>query len=414
MKRTRLLALLLIGAFAAMMPQGAQAEGTAVCTPITNTATVNYTVGTVSQAPKDGVATPFNVASKVNLEVTTTDGSWIPVIPGTGDKLSYLTFKVKNTGNTVQDYKLSALTKVNGTYTVWAANDVVDDFDATGVSVFVETTGAGYVAGDDTKTYIDELAPEGEVTVYIVATGTPALALTLVDGNEAVYALLAKTAQGGVANTEGDETTELLTAGVCNAPIVLADTAAGTGPDDGLKDGDDSSRSAFKVASARIAIDKVATTIWDPINYNNDPKAIPGALVRYVVTVSNHADATASAKLSTIGDTLITNLTMDPDLKTVDLGTATPTREYVTTAGYGFKANVTGTRIGDNGGLVAGTPKYYTTSSSADGIDLSGQAITATLTTLLPIDAAGANPDYVAGELKPGETLTLTFNVYIN
>lgn len=405
--------MLVVAAMTTLTPQWAKAEGTPVCTPITNTATISYEVGTVPQDDIDGVANSFNVASKVNLEVTTTDLGHVSVVPGTGTLLKVLTFEVKNTGNTVQDYKLSALTKVDGTYSVWGVNDVVDNFSADGVTVRVESGATpDFQDDEDTATYIDELDPDAIATVYIVATGAPAFALTLVNGDEAAYALLTKTAQGGDDLTEGAETTELLTAGACNAPIVLADIAAGTGPEDGDLDGDDSAYSAFIVATAEISIDKVATTIWDPINYNDQPKAIPGAIVQYVVTIENAGTAASSATLTTIGDTLIGSLAFDPDLKTLNLNTATPTREYLASAGYGFKANVTGFRTGDNSGLVAGVDKYYTT-STADGIDLAGQAITATLSTVLPIDDGGANPDYTAGELKPGETLTLTFNVVI-
>lgn len=415
MKRTRLTALLLAGALVALSPLSVLAAGTPVCLPITNTATINYEVGGVGQAPIDGVAVPFNVASKVNLTVVTTNASpGVSVVPGTGTLQAYLTFTVKNDGNTVQDYSLSAITKGAATYTVWAANDSVDNFNATGVSVFVESDATvGYQAAQDTATYIDELAPDGTKTVYIVATGAPAIALALSNGDKAVYALLAKTAQGGSAATEGAETTTALTAGACSAPIVLADTAAGNGPEDGALDGDDSAYSVFVVSSADITINKVATTLWDPINYNGvNKKAIPGAIVQYVVTIENNALATSSATLTSIGDTLIASLAIDPDLLTNFTTPATPAAENA--AGKGFKALVTGARTNSSAGansLAAGVAKYYTTTSSADGIDIAGQAITATLATLLPIDTGGLG--YTAGELKPGETFTLTFNVVI-
>jgi hypothetical protein len=414
MKRTRLTALLLAGALVALSSLSALAAGTPVCSSITNTARVNYDVGGVGQTPIDGVAVPFNVASKVNLTVVTTNAApGVTVVPGTGTLQAYLTFTVQNDGNTVQDYSLSAITKGAATYSVWAANDSVDNFNAAGVSVFVESGATvGYQAAQDTATYIDELAPNGTKTVYIVATGAPAIALALSNGNKAVYALLAKTAQGGSAGSEGAETTTALTAGVCGAPIVLADTAAGSGPADGALDGDDSAYSVFVVSSADISIDKVATTLWDPINYDISPKAIPGAIVQYVVTIGNDPLATSSATLTTIGDTLIASLAIDPDLKTGALGTATPTPE--SGPGKGFKAEVSGARTNSSAGansLAAGVAKYYTTTSSADGVDIAGQAITATLATLLPIDAGGLG--YTAGELKPGETFTLTFNVVI-
>ncbi|PKN13137.1 MAG: hypothetical protein CVU69_03830 [Deltaproteobacteria bacterium HGW-Deltaproteobacteria-4] len=413
MKRTRLSAFLLAAAFAAMTPLSALAAGTPVCTDITNTASLTYAVGGVTQPVENGTATPFEVASKVNLTVITADAApGVSVVPGTGTLQAVLEFTVTNIGNTVQDYILTPVTKANGTYTVWAANDSVDTFNASGVVVVVESGDAVGYDVLDVATYIDELAPDTSRTVYIVATGTPAIAVALANGSKAVYALNANTAAGGTAAALGAETTNASTYNGpgCTAavPVVLADTAAGTGPEDGNLDGADSAYSVFVVSSADISVNKVATTLWDPINYTTTPKAIPGAIVQYVVTITNDAGAPSSATLTSIGDTLIASLLMDADLLTDFSTPATPAAESA--AGSGFKASVTGSRIGNAGSGLAGgnVAKYYTTTSDADGVELSGQAITATLATLLPAEAS-----YTVGELKPGEVFTLTFNVII-
>jgi hypothetical protein len=412
MKRSSLSTLLLSVAFAAFTAQAALAAGTPVCTDITNSATLTYAVGGVTQPVETGTAAPFEVASKVNLTVVTTNAApGVSVVPGTGTLQAVLTFTVKNEGNTVQDYILTPVTKGNGTYTVWAANDSIDTFNATGVSVFVESGAtAGYQAAEDTATYIDELAPDATKTVYIVATGTPAIAVALANGSKAVYALNANTAAGGAAGSLGAETTNASTyngAGcLAPVPVVLADTVAG--PEDVALDGAHSAYSVFVISSADISVDKVATTLWDPINYNTTPKAIPGAIVQYVVTITNAAGAPTSATLTTIGDTLIGSLLMDADLLTNFTTPATPAAESA--AGSGFKASVTGSRVGNAGSGLAGgnVAKYYTTTSSADGVDLAGQSITATMATLLPAEVG-----YTVGELKPGEVFTLTFNVII-
>ena len=412
MKRSRLSALLLAAAFAAMTPLSAKAAGTPVCTDITNTASLTYAVGGVDQPVANGTAEPFDVASKVNLTVVTTNAApGVSVVPGTGTLQAVLTFTVKNEGNTVQDYILTPVTKVNGTYSVWATNDSVDTFNAGGVVVVVESGDAVGYDVLDVATYIDELKPTDPAkTVYIVATGTPAIAVALANGSKAVYALNANTAAGGAAGSQGAETTNASTYTDVNClnpvPVVLADTVAG--PEDVALDGAHSAYSVFVVSSADISVDKVATTLWDPINYDTTPKAIPGAIVQYVVTITNAAGAPTSATLTSIGDTLIGSLLMDADLLTDFSTPATPAAEFA--AGSGFKASVTGSRVGNAGsGLAGGVAEYYTTTSSADGVDLAGQSITATLATLLPAEA----PNYTAGELKPGEVFTLTFNVII-
>jgi len=411
MKRSRLAALLLAAALAAMTPLSALAAGTPVCADITNTATLTYEVGTVPQPNKSAASTPFDVASKVDLTVITEDAApGITVVPGTGTLQAVLEFTVTNTGNTVQDYILSTVDKVGGTHAVWAPGDSADTFSAAGVVVVVESGDAAGYDALDVATYIDELAPDAPKTVYIVATGTPAIAVALANGSKAVYALVANSAAGGATGVLGAETTNASTyngAG-CTAPVpvVLADIA-GTGPEDISLDGADSAYSVFVVSSADISVNKVATTLWDPINYDTTPKAIPGAIVQYVVTITNAALAPSSATLTSIGDTLIASLAMDPDLLTDFTTPATPAAESA--AGSGFKASVTGTRVGNAGsGLAANVAKYYTTTSTADGVDLAGQSITATLATLLPAEAG-----YTVGELKPGEVFTLTFNVII-
>lgn len=405
--------MFMAGALAVMTPQWAQAAGTAVCTSITNTARVNYDVGGITQTPIDGVAAAFNVASKVNLTVTTTDLTFVTVSPGA--TAGVLTFTVKNDGNAVQDYALTGVAKANGAWTVFG-NSETDNFNGAAFNVYVESgANAGYQAAEDTATFIDELAPtDAAKNVYVVITGAPAVALARANGDIAVYSLLANTHDGGVAGGAiGAETTNSSTAGACAAPVVLADLVDGTDDEASANPtGDHSARSAFKVLSAMISINKVPTTIWDPINYNSSPKAIPGAIVQYVVTVANAGGAASSATLTTIGDTLIGSLAIDPNLLTNFTTPATPTAESAN--GSGFKAAVTGsTRVGAAGSALANNvAEFYTTTSSADGVDIAGQVITATLSTLLPVDAGGGSP-YTAGELKPGETFTLTFNVII-
>ena len=59
-----------------------------------------------------------------------------------------------------------------------------------------------------------------------------------------------------------------------------------------------------------------------------------------------------------------------------------------------------------------GTPQYFTTTSSVDGVDHDGSAVggVVTATGALVLPAEGA---YAAGELQAGESVTLTFNVIV-
>lgn len=399
--------MFLVGALAVMMPQWAQAAGTAVCTTISNTADLDYTVGGVPQAQLHGTTSGANiitVASKVNLTVTAVEASFVSVTPGATQGV--LTFTVKNEGNTVQDYALTGAALSGGVTELFnsGAGSATDNFNGAAYSVFVETAGgAGYQSGSDTTDFIENLAPDATATVYVVISGSPAVLLSQLNGDVAAYSLLAETHVGGTVGL-GANTTTATTVGACSAPVVLADTAAGTGPDDGDLDGDDSARGAFQVVSAILTITKTATTIWDPINYDGaDAKSIPGALVRYVVTVSN-ANGAADATLTTIGDALAGSLTMDPDLL---VAANSPTLSAENAAGNGFKVVVTAA-----GRATNGANQYFTTvnDSPDDGVLIAGQNITADLAKILPVEAGYAT----AGLLKANESFTLTFNVTIN
>lgn len=424
----RVLTLLLAGALAALTPQWTMAAGTPACTPITNTALVDYKVGTVDQPQGSGVAPSFLVGNKVMVTVEKKDAAAVPVVTnGSAAQLvaasSYLTFTVTNAGNALQDYTLSASALVGADDPFGGA---ADSFDLSGVTAYVDVNNnLTYDAGDTATTLLavnpdttyGANAAAGTRTVFVVPTGaSPVVLAAQANGTQSVYALEAVSNKGnGSADsveTNSNGTIYKIGGGTCTADIVLAEDTHTSNVAGELKwDGKDNARNTFKVGTAVLTIEKTATTIWDPVNYDGlDAKSIPGALVRYVITIENGAGA-ASAKLTTISDTLVASLVMDPDLKTNFATPATPAAESA--AGSGFKAMVTGgTRAGDSSGLADSAAKYYTTTSSVDGIDLSGQLITATLATILPADAGGGSA-YEAGELKAGETLTITFNAVI-
>lgn len=379
--KNRLLLMFLIGALAVMAPQWAMAL-TPACTPIANTAALTYSVGGVSQTGINST-TSFTVGNKVNLTVTRTDASYVSVPPGATNQA--LTFLVTNTGNANQRYVISYTEPVG----VADPFGGTDNFNAT-------TPGIGAVSTASVTTGV--IAPGGTYAATIVSN----IPIARVDNDIAVYGLLARTYKvDGTTIETGSAGSITSSYGTCSADIVLGD-AAGTDDPTGLRDGADSIRGAYKVASSVLSFSKTATTIWDPVNYNVLPKAIPGALIRYVVTISNAVGA-ATATLATITDALSTNLAMDPDLK-VASAVAFASLANESAAGKGFKI-ATG---GSSTRASATTPLYFTTTADGDGVGISGQNITATMTTALPAEGT-----YTAGELKAGESVTLTFNVII-
>lgn len=296
----RYLTLLLSGAIGALTPQWTMAAGTPACTSISNQATVGYKVGTVDQADVTSAAATFLVGNKVRLDVVTSDAA-----PGVtvyqGGSNGVLTFTVTNTGNKVQDY---ALTTVNVATTGTAfGGGVTDEFDAGAATAYVESGATlGYQAGEDTAAFIDELGPDSTKTVYVIVAGPVPLQS---NGDNALYGLIATTHRGGAAGGAIGALVVNGETGACGEDTVFADLLASTGPDDAEKDGKDSDRSGLVVsASANLTVAKTSAVYADPVNGTTGPKAIPGAVVTYTITVTNPGASTATASSVSITDSL--------------------------------------------------------------------------------------------------------------
>jgi len=394
-----------LGPVLALTFGAAHATGTPSGTTVSNTATLNYTVGGVAQASIGssptgntsgaGTATTFVVDKKVNLTVTANDATFVAVSPGATAQVT--TFTVTNTGNDPQDFALSSIQEASGT-TLFGGTD---NFNATSCSQFVESGAtAGYQAAQDTATFIGSLASGASSTVYVVCT----IPASQVNGDIAVVALLATAKVAGSGGTGAlTQTAGANTAGV---DTVFADDA---GSDDAVRDAAFSARDAYKVTASTLTITKTAAPLCDPFNALVNPKEIPGSIVRYTITVSNAAGAGASAILTTLTDAPSASVTFDANLVTGAGGGAgcsssagTPLRA----AGFGFQVqSSTGGRA--LGGAAASG--FFTTANDGDGADLNAGTITINFAAALP--AGGA---YTAGELKAGETATVVYNVTVN
>ena len=391
----------------------AHALGTAAGTAITNLATLNYSVGGAAQTAIGsseagnttgaGTATSFVVDNKINLLVATTDTTLVSVVPGltgvTGanpnSALQVTTFTVSNTGNSVQDYSLAAANLGNGT-TLFGGTD---NFDGTSCVARVESGATPGYDATDTATFIDELPANGVKLVYVIC----AIPVARINNDVAVVSLTATALVGGTAG-QGAALVETTGANTAGIDIVFAD---GAGTDDLARNANYSARGAFKVVTATLTVTKLVAAVCDPFNGSTNPKNIPGTFVRYTITIAN--TGAASATLSTVGDTLTNLVTFDANLITGAGGPATAsttcaaaTGTPTSAAGSGFLVPVVGTR--------AGFPKYFTTTSTVDGIDLTGgNVVNVNFGLVLPVESG-----YTAGELKATESVSVIYQVLIN
>ena len=413
-------------AIALSFSQSAWAIGTASNTTISNLATLNYSVGGTAQAAIGssaagntagaGTATSFLVDKKVNLTVVETNSA--PTIVAPGQLGAVTTFTVTNTGNDPQDFSLSAVGNIASGSTIFNnTTTLTDNFDATACTTFVESGAtAGYQAAQDTATFIDELTANGAgstATVYVVCNIPAAQANNSVAIVElTAVARTGGTAGGAVGAALANNTASANTAAVDNVfadAAVAAVNADGTIPVQAGNDATGIARDAYKVSAAILTVSKTQSIVCDPVNGTTNQHNIPGAVVRWTITISNAAGA-GSANLATVTDGLdITNTTIDPNLITgagalpASCASATGTAENA--AGRGFKMSVAGS-------ARTGFPKFFTTTSSVDGADFVTPNVNIDYAVAMPVDPAGAG--YTAGELKGGESVTLYFNATIN
>ena len=283
-------------ALAAVGSVPAFAAGTTAGTSITNTATINYQVGGVAQAPvADGDT--FVVDRKIDLTVAEVGSATTVVVPGqTGVATA---FTVTNTSNQVLDFALTATQTAGGT----AAHGGTDNFDLTGVSIFRDTNGNGtYDAGTDTAvTFIDELAADASVTLFVVGS-VPAGRVT---NDVANIRLTATAREGGASGSQGAAITQTVGANTAGVDTVFADAA---GVADAARDGAHSDDDDYTVQTAALSVDKRSIIVSDPVNGTTNPKLIPGAVVEYCIAISNAAGG-ASATNIAVSDVLPSGIT---------------------------------------------------------------------------------------------------------
>jgi len=282
--KPNLFSLLFVCLLALGVAQTANAVGTVSGTSVENSATVDYQVGGVVQNQIFSDTAIFVVDNMIDLTVATFDGAAVIVVPG--DTMQVLTYTLTNTGNTVQDYSFTAAGAA-GTFF-----GVLDNFDALNVLVFVDGNANGtYEQLIDVGIYADELAIDASIAVFIVAD----IPIAQIDGDGALYDLIAQTAQGGVPASQGADILTDDSAIIDDPATIQTVFADGAGSADGIYDGRFSSRDVYVVGSAILLVTKISAVTNDPFNLGVNPKAVPGATILYTMNVANTGTVAANA-----------------------------------------------------------------------------------------------------------------------
>ena len=292
MTRTmRLLATASVLAVAGVAASPAFAAGTTAGTTITNTVTVNFQVGGVSQNSVSASDT-FTVDRKINLVVAQLGSTTTSVSPG--QTAAVTSFTVTNSSNAPLDFALAVTQSSGGT----ASHGGTDNFDVTNVKMYVDTNSNGvYDPGVDTQiTYLDEVAADATKTVFVVAD----IPLGRATGDVANVRLTATAAEPGGAGSLGATVVQTAGANTSGMDTVFADTNAnGNIAGDGKSFAEDD----YTVLAAALTATKTSKIISDPVNGTTNPKMIPGATVEYCIAVSNGAGSATATNVA-LSDTL--------------------------------------------------------------------------------------------------------------
>ena len=402
--RASAVAVLFLTAFAG----AAHAGGTAAGTSITNSATLDYKIGNVTQSQicssvsgnSDlqnclAKATAFTVDNKIDVLVAVKDTGAVTAVPG---GVAYVQFDVSNKGNLAQTLALEWFHATSATFGSTTHTDTLNP-----TSCVIRDSNDAAISNDRISFAIDELKVIRVSCTFPTINGTAPFTLS----DYAVIGLKAT-----AVNPDGTNLVQS-TANTAGMDILFADGQGKYAGDDGPRDAAHTDRSAFNMKPALLSVSKAVDTICDPItgekSASNLPRNIPGAMVRYTIKVANAANA-STATLQTITDALKTSLAFDANFVTgagdgSKCSSATGARE---SGGKGVKATV-------QGGRATTYPVYLDKTAVVTGsVATGGETITFSPTTawptVLPAESAGG---YAEGDLRAGETLTLEFNVTI-
>ena len=313
----------------------ALAEGTTAGTPVENLVTLNYQVNGGDQPALTSLVT-FEVDRKLDVLVATSDANWVTTtigqpIPalGSGGVAPSLNFLVSNLSNAASDIVVGVVDHSGAAVQVTDFNALTvgaTDFnsvsyivaeDVNGNNQYDEGIDAVLTANGNGYYQFAGVLEDGTLDLMIVVevdTGTNA-----VSGEYESFSLVAAAANGAVAiatdssgNASPGSTAVAAEADTALEQVVFADFASGNSEDDGYNflafattgaddadfDGQSSDTSGFLLAGVEVVVAKYAEVIYDPVSKNKydntgsliagvEPKAIPGAVIMYVIGVAN-------------------------------------------------------------------------------------------------------------------------------
>lgn len=276
----------------------AYGAGTTAGTDVSNTATVNYSVGGVAQPQASSNTVTFEVDRRINLTVAEVGADYTDVSPGQQNQL--LTFDVTNLSNSPLDFRLTFTQDTTGTASPTGFTPAgTDNFDTANVVFYRDDGDNVFDAGDTVVTFLDEVAADATIRVYVESDIPAGQANASIAGGT-LTAISAQSTNGtgayvATAGSLAADAAETNT-GSTDDPAFIDTVFGDTGAADGntAQDGRALDDDAYYVVAATLAVTKSSTVASDPFNGATNPKAIPGATVEYCLDVNNTGAAAAT------------------------------------------------------------------------------------------------------------------------
>lgn len=452
---SKLAALLVSATILGLAAQNASAL-TAANTTISNTASLTYSISGTAQTPIPssptgntaqggaGAPTTFVVDRKVDFTVVANTTAPIGVQPGqagiAGTVTTAMGFTVQNLGNAPQSFNLAPAsvtgnTFVPGTFVMYTtAIGTAFNPAAPGTAV---TTLTNIPAASGIQVWVVSNIPNTSATNTTLLNGNQALvtltATATVPTAFATATLLAGSVEVSTAVPVGGNATGGANVGLVD--VVLAEAAnsavtAVTAPTvaatpavaaDAKNTGVQVAVGTYKIQSAAVVVTKLSSPVCDPVNGNTNPLNIPGTAVQWAVTLynptvdANGIPVTTNATLTQVSDPLDVNTGFDPNkvagqpagsagtlcsgAGSINLATAA--------GGVGYTLSKTAPVAGAAPATAAPAGSVTAPATATGGTLTINPALI--LTTATP-SATGTGTRTTAGDLIPGEYLTLYFN----
>ncbi|WP_297533158.1 DUF11 domain-containing protein [Thalassolituus sp.] len=339
------------------------AAGTAAGTEVTNTAILNYQINGVDQDAVEAQDV-FNVDIKVDYALTrllTTEPNQTSL---EADNVTIAAVQITNDGNSPTSFTVAAGNETGTTLDV-NGTTYTDNIDTgTTYSYYVDdpvngTPGVLDAADTLLTGPTAEVLADETITVFITVPKAEIdgadkdVALTTVTVNGVASTIDGTTYQldtGDNDPTNGSEDDAAIANGATTIEVVYADTDA-----DNQEILTDVLLLVFPNLDGLGNLTKTSAVISDPLNGTDNPKAIPGAVVEYTITLTNTGTADATnvvvtdaipADTTYVADSLLvamdgatTPVAVDAAIASYDSGTDTVTVNLGTVDGDADPAN---------------------------------------------------------------------------